>query len=97
MRFTSKDVGCHADGTFGHQHCREKLSKLIQQLPGSDPTAFSLVCRIPDDAWDERQAMKILQSHTDDGLVWEFRDGDLMLSVAVEDLRESTWEGWCDA
>jgi len=29
MRYTSADVGCHADGLHGHQHCRFRLSELL--------------------------------------------------------------------
>jgi hypothetical protein len=79
--FTDNDAGCHADGTFGHQHVRDTLGDLLvdasDKLDGD--LLVSLQGTMPDDAWDEDEALEALQSVTDEGLTWELHDGDLVL------------------
>lgn len=89
--FTAKDVGCYADGTFGHQHCRTALSNLVHGLRRrtfgvriDETLVASLIGGMPDDCWDEYEALNILNEHTAEGLVWTFENGDLLLTE-IED------------
>ena len=79
--FTKGDTGCHADGTFGHSHIRTALAGLIggYTCNKSNEAYDSLSKPMPDDAWDEDEALEILQSHTEPGLIWLMDSGDLML------------------
>lgn len=77
MIFEHSEIGCYADGTFGHVHVRSKLANLIESF---DPKlAESLQGEMPDDAWDEDEALEILQKETHDDLTWVFDSGDLLL------------------
>ncbi len=79
------DLGCYADGALGHDHIRSQLALLVQEVDGFDPDlAESLRGEMPDDAWDEDEALNLLNSHTAEGLVWTFEGGDLLL-LTVED------------
>ncbi len=88
--FDATDVGCHADGTFGHQHIRETLSRLIDTLDGgmcnedAQTLMESLEGDMPDDAWDEDEAIEILQQNSTDDVSWEFVDGSLLLVPLTE-------------
>lgn len=84
MHFTLDDVGCHADGAFGHQHCRERLASLLDEAfdgKGFDHLVVAGLLRGPgsDDLAEEDEAIDLLQSVTEDGLFWAFLDGDLIL------------------
>lgn len=77
MRYTT-EVGCYIDGAAGHVELRKRLASMVE---GCDTEAAdALRADMSDDAWEENQALELLQKHTKDGLVWEFVDGDLMLS-----------------
>lgn len=78
--FRKTDVGCYADAAFGHVHVRRRLAGLVSGL-GIDKGLIvdSLYGDMPDDAWDEYEALAILQQHTDAGLLWSFHDGNLLL------------------
>lgn len=86
--FTAMDVGCFADGAFGHQYCRERLADAVETLMvrrnghqiATPALVASLRGEMPDDAWDEDEALSFLQGHTAEGLTWEFIDGDLVLT-----------------
>ena len=89
--FTTADIGCHADGTFGIKHLREVLEDLLDGLalsgfPVDPEVAQSLLGPMPDDAWDELEAIEILQDATEPGcgLYWTMDSGDLLL-VQEED------------
>lgn len=93
--FTESDIGCHADGAFGHDHCREVLADLLETFEDTNPfarTEFtgkfaaqevvnSLAGPMPDDAWDEYEALEILNDATEPGcgLCWQFHESDLVL------------------
>lgn len=92
-RFKGAGVGCWGDGTFGHKHVRERLSILVREADGE--LADSLLGDMPDDAWDEDAALDILNEQTAVDFVWEFVDGDLMLSpISDGDEEPNTFEGW---
>jgi hypothetical protein len=76
--------GCWGDSTFGHARVRERLAWLVQEY---DPNlADRLRLPMSDDAGEEDDALEILNKETDTtGLVWEFVDGDLMLSRLISE------------
>ena len=86
LAFGEEDCGCHADGTFGHSHVRARLGELVEAIAGpyvSDETKeliVSLRVPPPDDAWDEEEAIDMLNTLTEEGFSWGFADGDLVLS-----------------
>lgn len=87
--------GCYADGAFGHDHCRARLATLIRQFVDlreydrtTHPTASedllaSLEGPMPDDAWDEIDALDLLSDST--GLYWLFDGGDLIATESDDD------------
>lgn len=99
-RYTLADIGCYADGTLGHQHCREKLAELLKGMTtvknGSDvivlrkiraATMISLAGEMPDDAWDEAKALYLLNEHACNSTVYfDFHDGDLCLMATETSL-----------
>ena len=86
--FTKHDRGCHGDGTHGHQYVRERLGDLLCEASREiDDTLLESLCKpMPDDAWDEDAALKVLQGVTDPGLLWELDEGDLVLAYGHSDL-----------
>lgn len=82
-----------ADGRFGHTHLRRCLAGLLNRLfaTGEDnapwmsrdmqPIYDSLLGEMPDDAWDENEALDLLNELAcDESVFFEFSDGDLVLS-----------------
>jgi hypothetical protein len=85
IQYTRRDAGCYADGTFGHDHCRAVLANLLTDIDCPDSgLILSLNGPMPDDAWDELDALDALQAVTEDGLVWGFESGDLVLTTAED-------------
>lgn len=91
-------AGCYADGTFGHQHCREVLASLVRDVanllgwPARTPSwgevNEALLGPMSDDAWEEDEAMKIIQERTRDTAAWCFVNGDLLLLAENENPNE---------
>jgi hypothetical protein len=86
LAYTKKDCGCYIDGAFGEDHRRAKLASLIRGLETSemiDARGYSVLESLqgnpPDDLSDEDDALDILSQFTEDGLIWEFNAGDLIL------------------
>ena len=52
---------------------------LIEAIAGFHSTLDSLKGPMPDDAWDEEEAISLLQEVTEDGLAWGFNNGDFGL------------------
>lgn len=85
------DVGCHADGSFGHEHARRRIANRLDiVLMNGDMISedrdkeireliSSLKGEMPDDAWDEDAALEILNEYTEPGQTWQFLDGDFGL------------------
>jgi hypothetical protein len=77
------------DGSFGHKHIRERLASLVREF--NDELAGELLNEPSDDMSEEDEALDILNANTsqDNGpVVWEFVDGDLMLSCLVSENSE---------
>ena len=79
-------TGCYGDGALGHQHCRERLAEILEDTGHySNHTKIlkdSLAGAMPDDAWDEDDAIDLLNSlpiSQVDGAAWGFQDGDFGL------------------
>ena len=90
MKKYDYEVGCYADGAGGHQHCRNRLAQLVNEVC-SDTAELSSKVRIalvgslegemPDDACDEDEALELLNQYSNKhpDTFWQFHDGDLML------------------
>jgi hypothetical protein len=91
-KFKEEDVACWADGSLGHEHVRERLASIIEDnipedsdfsapLFTRDELIESLRSEMPDDAWDEFEAIDMLNQPeiTEEGLVWWIEGGDLLL------------------
>ena len=74
-------TGCYGDGALGHQHCRESLASEYAMLDTPDQEVIaSLHEPMPDDAWDEHEALAGLNDSLDNvTLYWGFQDGDFGL------------------
>lgn len=86
MRYEIDDVGCYADGVFGHEHVRTKLGLLLHDAYHRRPQWKYLVTvrdalfgPMSDDAQEEHDALSALNSRCDHGVRFELVDGDLML------------------
>lgn len=80
-----RDVGCWADGAFGHAHIRAALADTLESLPVSNDVLTSALREpMSDDAWEEYSAIELLNAFCG-GCRFEMIDGDLML---VEDSNE---------
>ena len=83
--YNRMDLGCHGDGTFGHDHIRYRLAELVDAVDGfiGNEAAMELIASLqgemPDDAWDEDEALELLNSVTEDGAQWILDGGDLLL------------------
>lgn len=98
VAFTIHGIGCFADGVYGHQHCREKLAELLDQVDAgricteeetqlAEDISNSLRGSMPDDCWDEEAAIEILNKETDGRCHFEFVDGDLLLVPSKDNPR----------
>lgn len=85
--FTVDDVGCWADGASGHGHIRAVLRSLLIAdgwYPRTDETVQSLGGPMPDDAWDEDEALDTLNACCT-GCYFTIEGGDLMLVAEGEE------------
>lgn len=80
--FTRESVGCYADGGMGRHRLRAKLAALLTAADDS-PRAFELACELEeeetDDLSEELDAVELLNEHCEQGIAFEFVDGDLVL------------------
>lgn len=87
--FTKVHIGCYADGANGDGHRRAKLAELVGTLPCGPEPNHGLITELygepPDDYDDEDTAIGILNDQTEEGIVWQMVDGDLLL-IAVSEL-----------
>lgn len=86
MRYEIEDVGCYADGGFGHQHVRIRLGLLLHNVYCVRPqwkylvtVRDALFAEMSDDAQEENDALSALNARCDPGVRFELVDGDLML------------------
>jgi len=78
--------GCWGDGSYGHKHVRFRLAALVEEFDGD--LADVLRQEPSDDHSEEDDALAILNEntfHPNFHVVWEFVDGDLMLSKLVSE------------
>ena len=105
--WTNKDIGCHIDGAFGQSHCLDRLGNLVFGTgTRSDDWTAGYECGIThrrildaladgpsDDGNEFTDATEYLQSHTADGLVWQWVAGDLILMAENDvELNEHGYE-----
>lgn len=88
-KFNAEDCGCHGDGTFGHGYIRSRLAELVDGCENAAivdrfAVGSSLRGAMPDDAWDEEEALDILNAETAEGYEWTLHEGSVFLSA----------EGW---
>lgn len=79
--FGKSEIGCHADGAFGHDHCREVLARILMECTGlQTETVEALLLDPTDDFGEEDDAIDWLnQNACSDGVWFEFENGDLLL------------------
>ena len=81
--YTKADVGCHADGAAGWDHVRDVLADLVEPFDGAIATA--LRAEMSDDAWEEYEALDVLNSQCVEGCYFDFVNGDLLLVDEAEE------------
>lgn len=86
--FGPEDIGCYGSGLLGHDHVRERMATLVKTHCANDPEAGDILraLREPmsDDAWEEDEALGLLDTRCTADVVFMLRDGDLMLE-SLED------------
>ena len=78
------NYGCYADAAFGHDHIRKVLGDFAGAL-GDKELADSLYGDMPDDAWDEIEALEKMNEATETPGYWELHDGDLIFREEDDD------------
>src|SRR5687767_7475536 len=79
-KLTRADIGCWADGGFGHPHVREVLAVVLTDKGGPSDLAVSLLGEMSDDGAEEYEAIDWLNEHAvEEGLHFTLCDGDLLL------------------
>jgi hypothetical protein len=84
--FTETDVGCWIDGALGIRHSMLKLREMIHTCPNIPEKGLDTILatgnprKLSDDFSEFSEAEEILQSNTDEGLIWVWETGDLMLA-----------------
>lgn len=93
--FTTQDTGCHIDGAFGEGHALRKMAALLRTLP-PDPAVSALLAEYARTLGDDTEwldggaqewlddATNVLQANTEDGLIWTWYAGDLILTTESE-------------
>jgi len=85
--YTTKDVGCHIDNTYGESPLRQKLSNMTAEYNKQ----ISQEVLIPsDDDQEIYTAISLLQDHTETGLIWLLEGGDLLL---IDEILTNTENG----
>lgn len=99
VKYTVVSRGCFGDGAFGHQHVRERLATLLEELAAgplipeastrADAEGLAEELRGPmsDDASEEIAGLEMLNDWGVDGVHFDFVDGDL-ISMPVSDTDE---------
>jgi len=74
------DLGCYGDGTFGHQHTRERCAEIVTSGAGPLKICRALQGPMSDDAQEEYDACDWLnETCAVYGAVWSWQDGDFGL------------------
>lgn len=92
--FKKHDLGCFIDGAFGQDHRRDKIVSLVEitiedydaETKRTGESKFSELINAlegepSDDLAEEDEAVEILQASTEEGLVWIWETGDLILTT----------------
>ena len=80
-KWTQKQApSCWIDGAFGHEYVRQSLWSEVDMLNTGNQTELvrSLRGPMPDDAWDEDEAIEYLNGYCQ-GCYFTFSDGDVLL------------------
>lgn len=75
--FTTRDVGCIADGALGHNHVRAVLADIMDEL-NYPIMVDELRDAPPDDYSDEDDAIDILNTDHVDGVYIVMSEGNLL-------------------
>ena len=82
-KWSRKEVGVWIDGTYGLDHARAKLWRMVYTTYPSTNVYAELIESLkgdaPDGPWDEDEALDALNDACEDGLSFEWYEGDLML------------------
>ena len=83
--YRENDVGCWIDSSFGIDHACYKLCQMLEPLKEHEAKIVGYQDDLQD--YDEEwigeamdKATDILQSYTEDGFVWEWYEGALILT-----------------
>ena len=76
MRYGNASIGCWGDSTFGHTHVRKRLSIMVRGE--CVEVADMLLDKPSDDLSEEDEAIEILNEQCNDGVFFDFIDGDLV-------------------
>lgn len=83
--YGKSDVGCWADGSYGHSHVRAKLADMMDSF-GRTRLSALLEGEMSDDGNEEQEAIDWLNDNAcEEGVYFGMVDGDLMLLVAEEE------------
>lgn len=87
VTFTSVSVGCHADGSFGHERVRSILARELERALDAEqvPALVEALQGEPsDDMSEEDEAIELLNAHCcAPSVYFAMVDGDLMLELAA--------------
>lgn len=75
--FDKTEMGLWFDGALGHEYLRERLACVVEYFGGDASLVESLNGPMPDDAWDEDDALEYVNGHGVD-VYLAFVDGDIM-------------------
>lgn len=86
--YTLDDVGCYADGVHGHRHIRLTLADMVevatQRSAEGRKVASALRKEMSDDAWEEDEALGLLNERCTQEVYFVFENDDLLLVSAAE-------------
>lgn len=85
MTYTKADVGCHIDGVFGSAYRRARIAEMVAFVRPQAPLIQELEGEPSDDLSEEDDAINLLNDHVEEGVHFEFVDGDLLLLADTEE------------
>ena len=85
-KYTKADIGCYGDGTFGHEHIRDILADLLQEIGTEDSNSLiaALQHEMSDDLCED-DALDLINERLCDGCFFCFENGDLLLVAETDE------------
>jgi hypothetical protein len=75
--FTEKDLGCWIDAAYGEKHAMLRLKSMVESCPNVPANG-------KPSSWTFYEAAEIFQDNTEEGLIWVWEAGDLILADESE-------------